>query len=88
MGADIDGSFQSIEQWKELYPDDVHVAEVCKAFLLLLDGQLEQARFLFETHFPEIHIQNEQLASQGQIVSLFYQTLQICENPLSLEASN
>ncbi len=86
--ADIDGAFQSIDQWKELYPDDIHMAEVCRAFLLLLDEKLDQARFLFEAHLPEIPTQDGQLASQSQIAGLFYRILQMYENPLTLEALN
>ncbi|MBF5058720.1 hypothetical protein NEPTK9_000219 [Candidatus Neptunochlamydia vexilliferae] len=84
--ADIDGAFYSIDQWKELYPDDVHMAEVCRAFLLLLDGKLDQARFLFEIHFPEVLIQDGQLASQSQVAGLFYQILETCDSPLTLDA--
>ncbi|QVL57349.1 MAG: hypothetical protein KFB93_08195 [Simkaniaceae bacterium] len=86
--ADIDGALLSIEQWKDLYPDDIHMAEVCRAFLLLLDGKFNQARFLFETHFPEVPIRDDKLASQSQIASLFYRIFEAYETPLTLEASN
>jgi len=88
MREDIDGAFQAVGQWKELYPDDTHMAEVCRAFLLLLGGKPDQARFLFETHFPDVPVQNDQLASQSQVASLFYRILQGYENPLTLEALN
>ncbi|MCB1110211.1 MAG: hypothetical protein KDK64_04465 [Chlamydiia bacterium] len=86
--ADISGAFRSVEQWGELYPEDIHMAEVCRAFLLLLDGKPEEARFLFETHFPEISIPDEQLASQSQIAGLFYRILETYETPLTLEILN
>src|SRR3990167_7162705 len=85
---DIDGAFQSIEHWKELYPDDIYTAEVCKAFILLLDGQPDEAKFLFEVNFPDMLVQDELFIARNQISNLFYQALNSYGNYLTLETSN
>lgn len=79
LELDIEGANHALCNWEIYFPEDRDGAEVCRSFLLLSDGRIEEARELFENNFSKIKDQLGSLASQEQVRAMFYYCLSYSE---------
>ncbi len=76
LEADVEGAAHA---WETYFPEDIDGVEVCRAFLLLSEGNTEEARELFEANYFKIKDQIGSLSSQEQVRAMFYYCLSYVE---------
>lgn len=79
LEIDIEEASRALYNWEDYFPEDKDGAEVCRSFLLLSEGRINEARELFENNFAKVKGQLGSLASQEQVRAMFYYCLSYSE---------
>ncbi len=75
LELDVERANHALYQWETYFPEDKEGAEVCRSFLLLSDGKINEGKELFEDNFAKIKDQLGSLTHQEQVRAMFYYCL-------------
>jgi len=78
MEMNIDRSYQSLSEWEQNYPEDSSQIGVCRAFLLLLNENTEEAK----SRFYNLKESDASIVSLETIEKLFYCCINLIEEDI------